>query len=78
MLNEVVIPIKVDAGALKGFFVTLDYISQIKQGYQLDIDVKILFTMVNRNNVDKLTIQIFNKILKNSILKQQLEIRQKP
>lgn len=65
--DEVIIPIKVDVGALKGFFVTFEYIQQIIEGYQLDIDMSILFTMVNRNNVDKLTIELFKKICKDNV-----------
>ena len=60
--NEVIIPIKVDIGALKGFLFTMDFINEIVEGYDLKIKVKILFTMVNRNNEDKLTVELFKKM----------------
>lgn len=60
--NMVIIPIKVDVGALKGFFFTLDFINEIIEGYGLNIQIKILFTMVNRNNEDRLMIELFKKM----------------
>ena len=65
--NEVIIPIKVDVGAIKGFLVTLENIQKVVKGFKLKIKVNILFTMVNRNNVDKLLIELFKKICKNQV-----------
>lgn len=74
--NEVVIPIKVDVGAIKGFIVTLNNIGTIIHNYRLNIKVKILFTMVNRNNVDKLLIDLFKKICHQQVY--ETTIRNQP
>ncbi len=51
--NEVIIPIKIDKAALKGFKITLDNIKEIAESYDLELEFKVLFTMVTRTNIDK-------------------------
>lgn len=65
--DEVIIPIKVDAGAIKGFLLTLENIFEIMENFGIRVKVTILFTMVNRNNVDKLLIQLIKKICNNQV-----------
>jgi chromosome partitioning protein len=50
--DRIVIPIKPDVFALQGYKVTVENIGLIKENYGLDVDYRILFTMVNRNNVE--------------------------
>lgn len=59
----VVIPVKIDIGAEEGCNITVDFIKEINEGYDLDIDYRVLITMVNRNNTDKKVIDnIFKKV----------------
>lgn len=51
--DEVIIPIKIDKFALKGYETTYKNISKVISSYGLDTKIKVLFTMVNRNNIDK-------------------------
>ena len=51
--NLIIVPIKPDRFALKGFSVTMQNIVQIRENWELNLDYKILFTIVNRNNVEK-------------------------
>ena len=55
--DEVIIPIKIDKAAEKGFEMTLRNIKDMSESYDLDIAYKVLFTMVTRTNVDKLKIE---------------------
>lgn len=51
--DEVIIPIKIDKAAQKGFKITLRNIHEIAESYDLDIEYKVLFTMVTRTKIDK-------------------------
>lgn len=51
--DEVIIPIKIDKFALKGYETTYKNISKVISSYGLNTKIKVLFTMVNRNNIDK-------------------------
>lgn len=55
--DEIIIPIKIDKFALEGYRTTLKNINQIIDDYELDTEVTVLYTMVNRNNIDKQFIQ---------------------
>jgi ATPases involved in chromosome partitioning len=55
--DEIIIPIKIDKFALEGYRTTLKNINQIIDDYELDTGLIILYTMVNRNNIDKQIIQ---------------------
>lgn len=51
--NLIVVPIKPDRFALDGFAVTMRNITQIRENWELDLDFKVLFTIVNRNNEER-------------------------
>lgn len=55
--DEIIIPIKIDKFALEGYRTTLKNINQIVDDYELDTELTVLYTMVNRNNIDKQIIQ---------------------
>lgn len=57
--DEIIIPIKIDKFALKGYETTNKNISKVIDSYGLKTKTKILFTMVNRNNIDK---EVINSI----------------
>ena len=49
----IIVPIKPDRFALRGYGVTMQNISQIREHWELSLDVKVLFTIVNRNNEER-------------------------
>lgn len=51
--DEIIVPIKIDKFALKGYETTYKNISKVVKSYGLKTKTKVLFTMVNRNNIDK-------------------------
>ena len=76
--DEVIIPIKVDKAAEKGFGVTKQSIQDIADSYDLDLDYKILFTMVNRNNTDKFRMQSIREKYKDKIIDVTIRNQPKP
>lgn len=56
----IVIPIKVDQYAMDGYATTLEQINNIKRNFHLNVQTKVLFTMVNRNNTDREVIDLFD------------------
>lgn len=57
--DKIVIPVKVDKFALQGYQITEDNIRNIIDDFGLDTEIKILFTMTNRNNIDKSVVESF-------------------
>lgn len=55
--DEIIVPIKIDKFALEGYRTTLKNINQIIDDYELETELTVLYTMVNRNNIDKQIIQ---------------------
>lgn len=55
--DEMIIPIKIDKFALKGYETTYKNISKVIRSYGLETKIRVLFTMVNRNNIDKKIIE---------------------
>lgn len=51
--NLIIVPIKPDKFAISGFSVTMQNIEQIRENWELSLDYKILFTIVNRNNEEQ-------------------------
>lgn len=76
--DEVLIPIKIDVAAEKGFAITLENLKEIAESYDLDIDYKVLFTMVNRNNADKQRIDHINKLCNEKVIHTQIRYQAKP
>lgn len=76
--DEVIIPIKIDTAAEKGFKITLENLTEIADSYDLELDYKVLFTMVNRNNTDKQRIEEISKLCKNKAIKTSIRYQAKP
>ncbi|MCT0449980.1 ParA family protein [Lactococcus lactis] len=55
--DEIIVPIKIDKFALKGYETTYNNILKTVNSYGLKTKTKVLFTMVNRNNIDKQIIE---------------------
>lgn len=69
--DEIIIPIKIDKFALEGYQTTLNNIEKIIQDYELNTKLSILFTMVNRNNIDKNIIQSIKENSFNTTIRFQ-------
>lgn len=61
--NEIIVPIKPDKFAIQGFNVTIKNLKQVCENFELDIDYKILFTIVNKNNEEKNLMSQVTKIV---------------
>ena len=68
VVDEVIAPIKIDRGAEKGLIMTIRELIAIASSYNLDILVRPLFTMVQRNNTDKNRIENLKRFT-NDIVK---------
>lgn len=53
VVDEIIAPIKIDKGAEKGLLMTIRELLAIANSYRLQIPIRPLFTMVNRNNTDR-------------------------
>lgn len=74
----VIIPVKVDRGALKGLLATIKNMLAIKNNNDINFDFKILFTMVNRNNDDKFIVELFKKHLPDNVFESTIRNQPKP
>ncbi|MDH6367054.1 MULTISPECIES: AAA family ATPase [unclassified Breznakia] len=74
----VIVPIKVDRGALKGFLSTFRNMQTIQANNDCNYEFKILFTMVNRNNEDRFIIDLFKKYLPNNVFDTTIRYQAKP
>ena len=76
--DEIIVPIKPDRFALAGFNLTIQNILMIRDNYEIDIDYKVLFTIVNRNNVEKDIIEAVRNSVGNRAFKTQIRNQPKP
>lgn len=76
--DEVIIPIKIDKAAQKGFEITLSNIKDIAESYDLDINYRVLFTMVTRTNIDKDKIKEINQLCPNNTIQTTIRNQSKP
>ncbi|MEG2836415.1 ParA family protein, partial [Anaerorhabdus sp.] len=76
--DEVIIPLKIDKGAEKGFYITIKYIKEICESYDLDLPYRILFTAVNRNNIDKNKILELSEKAEGHVIKSTIRNQAKP
>lgn len=74
----IVIPIKPEKFAVQGFIYTTQNIDQIKEGWDLDVDYKILFTVVNRNNEERDIINQLRDMIGNKVFDTQIRCQPKP
>lgn len=63
--HQCIIPMKVDFASVSGFIVTLENVYEAIQSYNLDLDISILFTMVEKTITDKLFVDLIKKTCKN-------------
>ena len=77
-VDEVIIPIKIDLAAQKGFEITLENIKEISDSYDLSIDYKVLFTMVTRTNIDRDKMIEIEKQCPGHIIQTKIRNQAKP
>lgn len=78
--DEIIAPIKIDRGAEKGLIMTIQQLIGIANSYDLDILIRPLFTMVNRNNQSKERLEVLSSF-SNDIVKPidaQIRFQDKP
>lgn len=78
--DEIIAPIKIDRGAEKGLIMTIQQLIGIANSYDLDILIRPLFTMVNRNNQSKERLEVLSTF-KNDIVRPidaQIRFQDKP
>lgn len=74
----IVVPVKPERFALSGYNITNQNIEQIKENWELDVDCKILFTIVNRNKEENEIISQLRSISGNKIFETQIRNQAKP
>lgn len=72
--DQVLIPVKIDEGGLQGFAMTAQLIHQLKENFNLDIDYKVVFTMVQKTRCGWLKecqkiIDLFNECIPDKTCK---------
>lgn len=76
--NLIIVPIKPDRFALQGFGVTMQNIVQIKESWELDLDYRILFTIVNRNNEEREIITQLRNMVPGKAYETEIRSQPKP
>jgi len=74
----IIVPIKPDKFAVSGFSVTMQNIEQIRESWELDLDYKILFTIVNRNNEERSIIEQLSQLVGGQCLNTIVRSQPKP
>jgi len=74
----IIVPIKPDRFALQGFGVTVQNISQIKENWELNLDYKVLFAIVNRNNEEKEITKQLRELVKGKAYETEIRCQPKP
>ena len=69
--QQIIIPVKVDKFALQGYEITKTNVQNIIDDFGLDTEVKILFTMTNRNNIDKAVTAAFENMSFSTKIRNQ-------
>lgn len=78
--DEIIAPIKIDRGAEKGLIMTIQELMVIATSYDLDILIRPLFTMVNKNNTQKRRIEVLRSFQNNIVrpIESQIRFQDKP
>lgn len=78
--DEIIAPIKIDRGAEKGLIMTIQQLIGIANSYDLDILIRPLFTMVNRNNQSRERLEILRSFSNNIVkpIEAQIRFQDKP
>jgi len=76
--NLIIVPIKPDRFALQGFMVTMQNIEQIRESWDLALDYKVLFSIVNRNNEEREIITQLKSLIPSKTYDTEIRSQPKP
>lgn len=76
--DMVLIPTKINRGGLEGTFETMETIMEWLRSESLPLDIRLLATMVNRNNIDKSWIEALRKAFGNRMFQTTIRYQAKP
>lgn len=74
----VIIPTKIDRGGLEGTYSTLNSCYSILEEVDLDFDVKLLITMMNRNKVDQKWVEALQQTFQDAVFEPIIRYQAKP
>lgn len=76
--DMVLIPTKINRGGLEGTYETMETIMEWLRSESLPLDIRLLATMVNRNNIDKNWIEALRKAFGDRIFQTTIRYQAKP
>ena len=76
--DMVLIPTKINRGGLEGTYETMETIMEWLRSESLPLDIRLLATMVNRNNIDKSWIEALRKAFGNRMFQTTIRYQAKP
>jgi len=74
----IMIPIKPDRFAVQAFQETITHMTNLRENFELSVDFKIVFTIVNRNNSEKNYIEQFKSTVEGKIFNTQIRSQPRP
>lgn len=76
--DMVLIPTKINRGGLEGTYETMETIMEWLRSESLPLDIRLLATMVNRNNIDKSWIEALRKAFGDRMFQTTIRYQAKP
>lgn len=81
--SDCIIPIKIDYAGLQGWTMTVKYLNSLKEGFDLDINYKVVFTMVQRAGSNWFKkgqdiIDVFNRTIPEKVFKTVIRNQSSP
>lgn len=76
--DMVLIPTKINRGGLEGTYETMETITEWLRSESLPLDIRLLATMVNRNNIDKSWIEALRKAFGDRMFQTTIRYQAKP
>lgn len=76
--DMILIPTKINRGGLEGTYETMETIMEWLRSESLPLDIRLLATMVNRNNIDKSWIEALREAFGNRMFQTTIRYQAKP
>lgn len=76
--DMILIPTKINRGGLEGTYETMETIMEWLRSESLPLDIRLLATMVNRNNIDKSWIDALREAFGNRMFQTTIRYQAKP
>jgi len=74
----VIIPIKPDRFAIQGFDMTIKSILELRENWKLDLDYRVLFNIVNRNNTEREIVAQMRELVQERAYISEIRSQPKP